>query len=168
MSVNPYYVNVEKIIEEDESIMLSKISFDENYKELKKMFTKFDKNFNGVLEDKEACVMNNNNKFILVINTDKITTYERYRFTLAHELGHIKLKHVENKKILCRDSLSKTGEDLKEIEANNFAANLLMPVELIIDMVESGKTFAEIKDTFKVSIGALTNRLSNLGYNVSR
>ena len=61
----------------------------------------------------------------------------RQRFTIAHEIGHFYLRHQfepgehvhvdHGHAITPRNSRSSTGVDLKEIEANQFAACLLMP-----------------------------------------
>jgi Zn-dependent peptidase ImmA (M78 family) len=60
----------------------------------------------------------------------------RYAFTIAHEIGHHVLHRVAylkdnvdgNKEILCRDSRNKPQI---ELEADRFAAALLMPAEAI-------------------------------------
>lgn len=60
----------------------------------------------------------------------------RQRFTLAHEIGHFSLHlqdigkevHVDKKFLaFARDPKSSGGFDPKEIEANSFAAELLVP-----------------------------------------
>lgn len=72
----------------------------------------------------------------LVVINEKISGHEgRMNFTAAHEIGHIQL-HVpeltKNKKkdtIMCRnvDENIKSKRDPKEVEADMFAAYLLMP-----------------------------------------
>jgi Zn-dependent peptidase ImmA (M78 family) len=109
----------------------------------------------------------------------------RRRFTVAHELGHLLLHasediHVDRKgygygfgRAMNRDSVSSTGENRDEIEANFFAAELLMPRHVIVRELLDGKTLdffekdfdAAVRDLakrFKVSSQALTVRLVQL------
>jgi Zn-dependent peptidase ImmA (M78 family) len=68
----------------------------------------------------------------------------RRRFTIAHELGHLSLHrgvavHVdETFRVNLRSPRSTTAEDVEEIEANAFAANLLMPAAWLRRDFESG------------------------------
>jgi Zn-dependent peptidase ImmA (M78 family) len=103
----------------------------------------------------------------------------RKRFTIAHEIGHFELehhfpegKHVHVDKghfIRSRNSLSSTGLDPKEIEANQFAASLLMPEDMLREEVESlgvspllDHHVAQLAMRFEVSEHAMTIRLSRL------
>ena len=95
----------------------------------------------------------------------------RQRFTLAHEIGHHVLHeeilregvHVD-KGILRRDTVSSTGTETKEIQANAFASQLLMPnaeitrlsQDLDLDDEESIKSLAK---KFRVSVAAIQYRL---------
>jgi Zn-dependent peptidase ImmA (M78 family)/transcriptional regulator with XRE-family HTH domain len=78
---------------------------------------------------------------------------DRYRFTLAHELGHL-LMHA-------------MPDDEQEEQANAFAAEFLTPAELIRPELE-GLTvrqfgrLAELKAKWKVSIAALIQRAAQL------
>ncbi len=72
----------------------------------------------------------------------------RQRFTIAHEIAHLVLHrdslinqvHVDKRfPVLMRDASSATGTRLMEIEANRFAAELLMPSAFLDEMLrESG------------------------------
>jgi Zn-dependent peptidase ImmA (M78 family) len=79
---------------------------------------------------------------------------ERQRFTLAHELGHLFLHRDEALRydkglMLLRNEHSSDGTDIKEIEANRFAAELLMPEEeLRKDMAESPSVYFMNDSTF--------------------
>ncbi len=97
----------------------------------------------------------------------------RRRFTMAHEIGHHILhsgylaQHVHvDTSVLKRDELSAEGVDFKEIGANAFAAELLMPRSQLLrypalDLAdESG--VAVVARKFGVSATALTYRLTNL------
>lgn len=87
----------------------------------------------------------------------------RQTFTIAHELGH-KVLHEdwaksEAYKVLWRDP-RRQAKDRWEQEANAFAANLLMPRE----MVDRYKTFpvSVVATIFAVSESVATYRLQNL------
>jgi Zn-dependent peptidase ImmA (M78 family) len=102
----------------------------------------------------------------------------RQRFTIAHELGHRAL-HPGREIILdvpvrvnFRDKSSSTATDIEEIEANAFAAALLMPDKMIRDCIgrlppgkrrEPDDTATALADIFKVSTSAMNFRLINLG-----
>lgn len=109
----------------------------------------------------------------------------RQRFTLAHELGHYLLHNVEGVhvdhefSIKLRSGLSSQGSDVDEMEANLFAAELLMPQPWLEEDinnldpfdVESGPEGEEaadvvqhLADKYKVSRQAMGIRLSSLGY----
>jgi Zn-dependent peptidase ImmA (M78 family) len=100
----------------------------------------------------------------------------RSRFTIAHELGHFFLHgkdapvYIDKKnKTYYRNSISATGESLKEREANSFAAALLMPRKLVLKAVQELKEEERPSMTralarkFNVSPNAMNIRLVNLG-----
>lgn len=99
---------------------------------------------------------------------------ERKRFTIAHELGHFVLHKdislfVDKKgEVLYRDSNSRTGEIIREREANAFAASLLMPKKFIKDEIQNipkdKDLIACLSKKFDISTQAMTYRLINLGY----
>ena len=112
---------------------------------------------------------------IVGINTLHAPT--RQRFTLAHELAHVQLHRRELERAvhvdrgsLRRDALAAAGVDPIEIEANTFAAELLMPTRLLesalkgrsVDL-EDDKAVAALAKRFKVSDAAMRYRLSSLG-----
>lgn len=113
-----------------------------------------------------------------VIGVNSAHPRPRQRFTIAHELGHRAL-HPGREIILdvpvrvnLRDRTSSMATDLEEIEANAFAAALLMPERLIRDQIgriPSGKrrepddTATALAGIFKVSVSAMNFRLINLG-----
>jgi Zn-dependent peptidase ImmA (M78 family) len=102
----------------------------------------------------------------------------RQRFTIAHEIGHYAL-HVKNGDsrlfldryvVYRRDDQSSQGNDREEIEANAFAAALLMPAKLVRDELRKLNLDLDDEDDlnilakrFKVSPAAITFRLGNLG-----
>ncbi|HUZ54062.1 MAG TPA: ImmA/IrrE family metallo-endopeptidase [Streptosporangiaceae bacterium] len=113
-----------------------------------------------------------------VIGVNSAHPAVRQRFTIAHELGHRAL-HPGRELILdvpvrvnLRDKTSSMASDLEEIEANAFAAALLMPEQMIRDQVnqlppsqrrEPDVTATALSKIFKVSVSALNFRLINLG-----
>jgi Zn-dependent peptidase ImmA (M78 family) len=113
-----------------------------------------------------------------LIGVNSEEPYFRQRFTIAHELGHLflhKQKSVNYDQgiMLMRDSHSREGTDVKEIEANRFAAELLMPEEQIrkdlssrgrIDLMtdDSREIIGELADRYEVSFQAMAIRLTTL------
>lgn len=107
----------------------------------------------------------------------------RQRFTVAHELGHYFLHDRTEPfldgptgkfKVMSRDDVSREGTDPREIEANLFAAELLMPSDRIradvemhghLDLLDEGDSFvSDLAKKYQVSVRALTIRLERLGY----
>jgi Zn-dependent peptidase ImmA (M78 family) len=110
----------------------------------------------------------------MVIGVNKQHPLVRRRFTIAHELGHLQL-HPGRALILdtsvrvnFRDPLSSLATDREEIEANRFAAALLMPPELVIQTAavapqDPDGLVRSLARRFKVSQPAMGYRLINLG-----
>lgn len=77
----------------------------------------------------------------------------RQRFTLGHELAHFELHraaigtevHVD-KRFLARDPNSSTGIDAREVQANRFAAELLVPRALLVEALQGRKVDLEMDD----------------------
>ncbi|BAY08195.1 ImmA/IrrE family metallo-endopeptidase [Calothrix sp. NIES-2098] len=105
----------------------------------------------------------------------------RQRFTLAHEIGHYIL-HKDQSELfidkkytaIFRDTRSSSGELRREIQANQFAAALLMPRKLVeneinVRALDLGDdcTLRKLAEDFEVSIQAMAYRLSNMDIFVS-
>jgi Zn-dependent peptidase ImmA (M78 family) len=101
----------------------------------------------------------------------------RRRFTVAHELGHLLLHkneslHIDERfPIGFRSAASSQAVDASEIEANQFAAELLMPMSLLTaDLaamppdIDSEAAVTELAQRYEVSEQAMTIRLSALGH----
>ena len=97
----------------------------------------------------------------------------RRRFTIAHELGHFLLhegllSHVDKDfRVNYRDDESSLATNIEEIEANTFAASLLMPEPFLQalnaeDAVDDDSRVAELAAEFDVSRHAMSLRLINL------
>ncbi len=99
-------------------------------------------------------------KKIFIEQTDYIT---RQVFSVAHELGHYVLHNDGTSHISLRDTTSSQGIDTKEIEANFFAANLLMPQDEVLRLVGLKFTLDSMASYFNVSPIAMQYRLENLG-----
>jgi Zn-dependent peptidase ImmA (M78 family) len=87
----------------------------------------------------------------------------RRRFTLAHEVGHWVCQVLEGRgaPIMCRAEVVGVGEGKAlEREANVFAAELLMPEELVREGFDG--TVNEAAVQFSVSEEAMGWRLYNL------
>lgn len=87
----------------------------------------------------------------------------RRRFTIAHELGHHVLNHGDS----LRDPaahFSLSNFDTKEVAANRFAAELLMPSEIVQFLLdhEGMSSIQALASAFKVSEVAMRYRLKNL------
>jgi len=114
-------------------------------------------------------------KNVVTIAVNKFHHPNRQRFTIAHECGHLHLHADQGDRlwvdkaystIFYRDSNSSSGDQLAEIQANQFAAGLLMPEVLVREHLTE-----EISDVdifrlalrFQVSEQAMTLRLIGLG-----
>ena len=94
---------------------------------------------------------------------NQLESSNRQRFTIAHELGHYELGHGERP----RDSAAAFNMynfDPVEVEANRFAAELLMPEASVRWLVDRGQTsLSQLGNAFQVSEVAMKYRLKNLG-----
>lgn len=91
----------------------------------------------------------------------------RQRFTLAHELGHCVLhrEQYQEKGLLEGIDMFRDPENHSrmEVEANAFAAELLMPRELVRQKWAIWGSTEILADIFRVSLSAMSYRLYNLG-----
>ena len=80
-----------------------------------------------------------------IIGVNALHHPNRQRFTAAHELAHHELHpdeirnevHVDEVfRVLRRDDVAAQGVDWREIEANAFAAELLMPRSLLQELID--------------------------------
>ena len=137
--------------------------------------TKISKNLNISIEyaplDRELSGMALTKSEEKLIWINSLHHPNRQRFTLAHEIGHHVLHqdiliagvHVD-KGILRRDTVSSAGSDIKEIEANAFASQLLMPNNEIHKLskdldLDDDDAIRSLANKFKVSVAALQYRL---------
>jgi len=117
-----------------------------------------------------------------IIGVNSHHSAKRRRFTIAHELGHYFLHgeqgqqevHVDRTQqftVKLRSALSSQGEDTEEVEANLFAAELLMPTRFIerdfarqsFDLSDDDEAVATLANRYGVSTQAMSIRLAYLG-----
>lgn len=105
-----------------------------------------------------AYYMEQDYRRIIVVNED--TSRTRQRFSVAHEIGHVLLRHGAIRLML--DGYP-TGRPVpQEIQANAFATELLMPKMIL--MRNGILTPQQIADMCDVSLEAATIRTKQLGW----
>lgn len=115
----------------------------------------------------------------VIIGVNALHVRTRQRFSVAHELGHHMLHggrelFVDKDYLVSfRDSKSAHGTDPLEIEANQFAAELLMPADLVREVltrqpmdIDDDAALRQLAAQFDVSLSAMSIRLSALGLTV--
>jgi Zn-dependent peptidase ImmA (M78 family) len=115
-----------------------------------------------------------------IIGVNSLHHPNRQRFTIAHEIGHLRLHpefitsavHVDKGfavPVLRRDARSAHGTEKLEIEANQFAAALLIPRRHLVSAfatvsgdIDDDAPLKEMARKFKVSVATLHYRIRNL------
>lgn len=115
-----------------------------------------------------------------IIGVNTLHHPHRQRFTIAHEIAHLQLHrdhitsavHVDkrfNEAVLKRDADSATGTEWLEIEANFFAAALLMPRHILVQHLTASRIdidddgpLEDLSKKFHVSKATLQYRIRNL------
>lgn len=117
-----------------------------------------------------------------VISVNSNESRNRRRFTIGHELGHLflhndqplNISYPNQPKAFLRDSSSSTGLNWREIEANYFAASVLMPRKLVAEELDifwdsmnaawdEDLIIDMLAEKFDVSQKAMAIRLGSLG-----
>ncbi len=119
-----------------------------------------DENISGSIEKKK------NDQYLIRINSSHSET--RQRFTAAHELGHYiyHRKQINNQAIVDdrmyrRPKDKRQNEEIdqkKETQANQFAATLLMPYDVIVRLRNEGDSCDQIAEKLIVSKQAMKIR----------
>ncbi len=119
-------------------------------------------------EEQSGAIVINQDTAGMIIN--KNDAYCRQRFTMAHEFGHFVScryqnttdKITEYKDVLeyRRDENSKLGRDSEEIFANKFAAAILMPRSVLLEL--RSLSIEELAVAANVSTQAMQYRLDSL------
>ena len=110
-----------------------------------------------------------------IIGVNSLHSLNRKRFTVAHEIAHLCLHprsgvHVDQAFVQMRDAKASEGVDEEEMEANRFAAELLMPKHFLLkDLSALGRIYADdekeisnLAKKYEVSSQAMAIRLSSL------
>lgn len=113
-------------------------------------------------------------KEAVVIGVNSKHHPHRQRFTIAHELGHYELHRtsahlfVDAAPVFFRNEESAKGNESQEIEANAFAAELLMPADVLRTLVTQpldvfdDAAVRQLAAHFGVSAQAITIQLTKL------
>jgi Zn-dependent peptidase ImmA (M78 family) len=132
-------------------------------------YSPFDGDISGIIHIKDG---------IPIIGVNSLHPPNRQRFTVAHECGHLVLDrefitnevHVDRKfAVLRRDGTSASGKEKREILANQFAAELIMPHAFLLQAlgndvvdVDDSELVMRLAREFKVSADAMKIRMTNL------
>ena len=103
----------------------------------------------------DAIIMDFNNGNKIIFYNESISSKSRIRFSIAHEFGHDQMHHKLN------DS---SNYQIQEIEANFFAAQLLMPEQVINELRRRGMQITQeyLQRWFVVSKSAAKKRIETL------
>lgn len=123
------------------------------------------------LHESDGIIIRGKSKTIIKVDID-ISTMQRKRFVAAHELGHFFLHdklefHLDNEKTLSWNRLEEIHKRGKqEIEANDFAGELLMPEKVFRNFI-TGKKFThdlirEVSERFNTSLTSVLFRMLTL------
>jgi Zn-dependent peptidase ImmA (M78 family) len=110
-----------------------------------------------------------------VVGVNSFHHPNRQRFTIGHEIAHFLLHeglsmHIDRQfRINLRDQESSKALDSEEIQANRFAAELLMPVDFLVKDLAAvadinDETISRLARRYRVSSQAMQIRLANLGF----
>jgi len=128
--------------------------------------------------DKSAFLRKEDDTFTITVNENH--KMERQRFSVAHEIAHFILHNdlIENNTCVGRESNAISLDLEKEEEADNFAAEMLMPQKYVEEYLSKNNIHknmfifddAIVKDLankFNVSFFASIVRMRDLGYKVA-
>lgn len=103
----------------------------------------------------DAIIEKFNGRYIIFYNDSSTISTERKKFSLGHEFGH---------KIMNHNLINKENYDTYEVEANFFAAQLLMPEQVINELRKRGMqiTKENLQKWFGVSKLAAKKRMETL------
>lgn len=140
-------LNIQHLDYGDKTIIFDSI---QNYAQIvKRPLSDFLSNDKQILKD--GCTLILGNETYLVLYNDQICNWEHLNWTLAHEIGHIYMGHLQDGKI-------------EEIEAHYFAAQLFMPEYSIYMMTNKYETVTktDLIEIFGVSEEAANKRLQTM------
>jgi Zn-dependent peptidase ImmA (M78 family) len=111
-----------------------------------------------------GCCWRDGGRIVLWVNGTQAGA--RQRFTLGHELGHVRCGHDERMAVDTSATLAGRTTDSREIQANAFAAELLAPADGVRAMVDDEPTLEDvvrIAARYGISAIAALYRLNTLG-----
>lgn len=111
-----------------------------------------------------------NGHYVIAVNSNNHPN--RQRFTIAHECGHLLLDHemgahIDETFVIQRNERSSHGTDIQEVEANQFAAELLMPLRFLLKDITSVDFECDddvrlLAERYQVSPTAMSFRLAKV------
>lgn len=160
MNSKTFFENLDKV-QKDGYVNLDELAKLEDIKIIYSKLKEYKDEFSGLIKK-------TNNKYTIIINGDH--SENRKRFTLAHELAHYFLHKDEiEKAAIVDDGLYRSGvANTIEIAANSFAAQILMPSNLIERYIKKAFSTTDgsaknilnyVADKLKVSKQALAIRM---------
>lgn len=105
-----------------------------------------------------------------VIGINAFHHANRKRFTIAHEIAHF-LLHSDEQAIFRDRTFARRADDPSQMEreADQFAAELLMPESIVRQKIAEGVTsLSALAAKFRVSALAMKYRVQKLGYQVNQ
>lgn len=137
------------------------------------------KESNSLENDISGLIYKEHNKYIILVNANHSPA--RQNFTIAHELGHYYnhrykldneneiISYIKSKSVDCpaipRGNIMLEDREYNKIEheANNFAANILMPNNEFLEQCCHSDSIEDVADYFGVSVAAASVRANTLG-----
>ena len=161
--MHQYIINLTKKL-----IQYNKLTIPIDLNKIISNFNDIDIEYNSNISEDSSLKINQENQYLIQIKNKEfnINNSKGYknRFTIANKLGHLFLENIDKKQ-----TIFITGTNEQESQANDFAANLLMPKAEFIECVynnldEEGLCNLDaVSDYFKVSISAVKTRGKFLG-----
>lgn len=116
------------------------------------------------MDNIEGCLLRLGKSGVILINTKAIP--DRQRFTLAHEIGHWELHPDLQQKMCSAEDMRDYYRSSEEVEANHFAASLLLPKQWVscMGLMEdpSFSRIQQIANNCNVSLTCTSRRYTEL------
>lgn len=160
LQVNYFPLDLDKVIEKINRIseFTVLVATQQEYMDYRKLHSEKGKVIS--IKDGRTYYIESQKLYFIVYNDSK--PIKRIRFTIAHELGHIILGHLEDEVTeINRGGISNELYQELENQADVFAGNFLVPPILLnerLKMINSRSTPYLISETFQVSEPAVHNR----------
>lgn len=161
--MHQYIINLTKKL-----IQYNKLTIPIDLNKIISNFNDIDIEYNSNISEDSSLKINQENQYLIQIKNKEfnINNSKGYknRFTIANKLGHLFLENIDKKQ-----TIFITGTNEQESQANDFAANLLMPKAEFIECVynnldeEGLYNLDAVSDYFRVSISAVKTRGKFLG-----